>query len=177
LRLSEFVFKGGARCVSLYGLEGKGKSAIALQVAKDFDLAVYIATEGQMEPRITSLGMGERLIYVTTPTKEALLVALAGLAKLPRKPDLVILDSANAIYRQTWNLKDLAWNMAFLADLSYHGVKVLTVWEMSANNRVAGEKVMRAYCDRVLRATGSFLLGKNEYCKYKVTKEEVLGCL
>ncbi len=57
MRLSEFVFKGGARCVSLYGLEGKGKSAIALQVAKDFDLAVYIASPAKATRSASLVGV------------------------------------------------------------------------------------------------------------------------
>ncbi len=175
--VSEFLFKGGAKCVSLYGLEGKGKTSIALQAAREHRLTYYISTEGQIEGRISRMGLGERLIVAFAPDRASFLTALAGLSKIDRPIGLIVVDTANSIYRQTWSLKDLYLPLALLKDLSVRGPRVLTVWEMSANNRVAGEKMMRAYCERVLRATGGYILGNNESCKYKVTPEGVLACL
>ena len=175
MKLVDFLFKG-ASFVSIYGREGTGKTSIAVQVSKELGPAYYISTEGQVHLRLTRTRLGEKgtIAYAFTPAE--LRVSIAQAVEVGNL-NLIVVDTMNSVYRQTWDLRDLYLPLAFLKSVSEKGIKVLAVWETSANNRVAGEKLMRAYSDRVLRVTGRFILGNNEFCEYRVTSEGVVGCL
>lgn len=175
MRISDFIFKG-ASFTSIYGKEGTGKTSIAIQVVKEVGRAYYISTEGQLHLKLQKLKLGEKGLVSYAFTPEEFKVSLAQISEIDEL-SLIVVDSMNSIYRQTWDLKDLYVPLAFLRGISERGVKVLAVWETSANNKVAGEKLMRAYSERVLRVTGRFILGNNEKCEYRITSEGVLGCL
>ena len=175
MRLTDFLFKG-ADFVSIYGREGTGKTSIAVQVSRELSPAYYISTEGQVHLRLMKARLGEKGIIAYAFTPAELRISLAQAVEVTDL-SLIVVDTMNSAYRQTWDLRDLYLPLAFLKSVSEKGVKVLAVWETSANNKVAGEKLMRAYSDRVLRVTGRFILGNNEYCEYRVTGEGVLGCL
>lgn len=175
MRLSEFIFKG-VNFTSIYGREGTGKTSIAMQVAKELNPVYYISTEGQAHLKLERLKLGERGFVSYAFTPEEFKVSLAQVADI-NCLNLIVVDAMNSIYRQTWNLRDLYVPLALLRSLSEKGIKVLAIWETSANNKVAGEKLMRAYSERVLRVTGRFILGNNERCEYRITDDGVLGCL
>ncbi|MCY0873816.1 MAG: AAA family ATPase [Acidianus infernus] len=174
-KLSEFIFKNG-NLVSLYGVAGSGKTAVALQVLEDITPSIYISTQGKSyEARVESMKLtNKNTFFVEANSADELVENIVRGIQL--QPELLVVDSINTFYRLSRKAVDLIHPLIFLKEFSKYK-KVIITWQVSMNNRVSGEKFMRYFSDDVIRVTKNYLIGNLRECKFKITDRGVIGCL
>ncbi|WP_338601457.1 AAA family ATPase [Sulfolobus tengchongensis] len=175
MNLSTFVFERG-NLVSIYGDAGVGKTALSLQLALEIKPSVFISTEGSLfEARLEKIKVGEGVYFVSVKSYIELLNAIVN--ALGYNPRLIIIDSINAFYRYERNMQNLLKILIVLKSISRSNIKTILTWQVSSNNRVPGEKLMRKLSDDVLRMTKYYIIGNLRKCRFMITNGGVTGCL
>lgn len=175
MKISEFIFERG-KLVSIYGTSGSGKTNIMLQVISEMRPSLYISTEGvSYQARIEKLKGKPDVYFTEVNSIYELISALIKALNLDVK--LISIDTINRFYRESRKEKDIEYPLILVSSFVENGVKVLLGWQVSGNNRVSGEKFMRAFSEDVLRVTKSYIIGNLRHCKFKITNDGVIGCL
>jgi len=170
--IAEFIFKNSS-LVSIYGTSGSGKTLIGLQVLKEFESSVFISTEGSAyKSRVR--GSFKNAYFADAMSELELLNAIFKAISL--EPKVLVVDTINKFFRMSRRPEDLLHPLILLKRFSKYG-KVLIIWEVSMNNKVSGEKLMRYFSGDVLRVTKSYVIGNLRKCKFRITDEGVVGCL
>ncbi|WP_240931355.1 ATP-binding protein [Acidianus sulfidivorans] len=174
-KLSEFVFKNG-NFISIYGKAGSGKTALALQLMENIYPSLYISTEGkEYQARVSKTLLNNSAYFFFEVNSDIELVqAILNASRLELK--LLIIDTINIFYRLERKEKMLLVPLMLLKEFSkLH--KVVTIWQISLNNKVSGEKFMRYFSDDVLRMASNHIIGNMRDCRIKITERGVIGCL
>ena len=176
MNLSSFIFERG-RIISIYGESGVGKTLLSLQLALDIRPSVFISTEGtDFESRLEKINVGQKTYFIIVNTMLGLYNAVIN--STTYHPKLLIIDTANGVYRYEYNLRNLLKVLTLLKSIySFSTTNILLTWQVSFNNNVAGEKIMRNLSDDIMRMTKSYLIGNLRKCKFKITDKGVIGCL
>ncbi|WP_218258524.1 P-loop NTPase family protein [Saccharolobus shibatae] len=175
MNLSTFVFERG-NLVSIYGESGVGKTSLSLELALQIRTSVFISTEGSLfEARLEKIKVGQGVYFASVKSNIELFNGIIN--SLEYKPSLIVVDAINTFHRYERNVHSFLKLLIILRSIAQSNVKILLVWEVSANNKVAGEKFMRKFSDDVLRITKSYIIGNLRRCKFKITERGVIGCL
>lgn len=162
--------------VSIYGGAGVGKTILSLQLVLDIRPSIYISTEGVMfEARLEKINVGKGVHFASVNSNEELYSSL--LTAMKYEPKLLVIDTINRFYRYERNLQKFLKILVTLKAISDLNIKILLTWQMSFNNKVAGEKLMRQLSDDVLRMSKNYIIGNLRKCKFKITDRGVIGCL
>ncbi|ARM75690.1 AAA family ATPase [Acidianus manzaensis] len=172
-KISEFVFKNG-NFVSIYGQAGSGKTIVALQLLENIYPSLYISTEGKEYQARASRMLLTESYFLEVNNDADLIQAILNASRLELK--LIIVDTINIFYRLERKEKTLIVPLMLLKEFSKLG-RVVTIWQMSLNNKVSGEKFMRYFSDDILRMTKNYIIGNMRECKFKITERGVIGCL
>ena len=177
MKISEFIFQKG-KIVSIYGESGSGKTNILLQVVSDLSPSLYISTEGtSYQGRAEKIKWKKDVRFVEVSNIYELISAILLSSKLNLK--VIAVDTINNIYRRTRKYKDLLYPLILLHAFSQESdTKIVLSWQVSANNRVPGEKFMRMFSEDIFRITKDHLLiGNLRVCKFRIHEYGVEGCL
>jgi len=172
-KISEFIFKD-SNFVSIYGASGRGKTIIGLQVTKEFSKSVFISSEGYIYKSRVSNIFFKNVLFADVSNSLELINSIFKAVLL--EPNIIVVDTINRFYRIDKKYKDLLYPLMFLAEYSKYG-KVLLFWQVSMNNKVSGEKIMRYFSGDVLRLAKGNIIGNLRNCKFKISEDGVIGCL
>lgn len=176
MKISQFLFENGS-IVSIYGPAGSGKTNISLQVITEITPSLYISTEGKAyHARIENIKGKKEVYFAEVNTIYELISSIIKSTNLHLK--LIAVDTINRFYREDRKEKMLEYPLLLLLSLAReNNVKVLLTWQVSLNNKVSGDKIMRKVSDDVLRVTKNYIIGNLRVCRFKIEKDGVVGCL
>lgn len=179
MKISDYIFQKG-NIVSIYGEAGTGKTIIGVHVALELGNSLYISTkDSSYKARVEKLKGRPDVYFTQTPTLPEMISAILKASQLGLQ--LIVIDPVNYLYKLSRRKKDLELALILCQGFSKNGInnnnKVLLLWDISGNNRVAGELFMRRFSDEVLRITKGEIIGNLRVCKFRILDSGVVGCL
>lgn len=177
MKISDYIFQKG-NIVSIYGEAGTGKTIIGIHVALELGNSLYISTkDSSYKARVEKLKGRPDVYFTQASTQPEIISAILKASQMGLQ--LIVIDPVNYLYKISRRKKDLELPLILCREFSKNGVnnKVLLLWDISGNNRVAGELFMRRFSDEVLRITKGEIIGNLRVCKFRILDSGVVGCL
>lgn len=179
MKISDYIFQKG-NIVSIYGEAGTGKTIIGIHVALELGNSLYISTkDSSYKARVEKLKGRPDVYFTQASTQPEIISAILKASQLGLQ--LIVIDPVNYLYKISRRKKDLELPLILCRGFSKNGInnnnKVLLLWDISGNNRVAGELFMRRFSDEVLRITKGEIIGNLRVCKFRILDSGVVGCL
>lgn len=176
MKISNYIFEKG-NIVSIYGEAGTGKTIIGIHVALEMGDSIYISTkDSSYQARVEKLKGKPNVYFTQVNSQYELISAILRASQLNLK--VIVVDTVNYMYKLSRKRKDLEFPLLLISAFVKSGFnKALLLWDVSANNKIPGEKFMRTFSDDVLRITKGEIIGNLRVCKFKILDNGVLGCL